>query len=118
MKNTARNILYLLCILSIFYLSGCNSKEDNSSPKLNEYVEIISVTENKKDNYEIEYELKKDLDKGNGLTTQTIYFDNGKEHAPLVSDKKGKEKLTIKGSQIKLVYNSSNKYIEEQKVKQ
>lgn len=116
MNNTARNILFILC-MSIFYLSGCNSQEDNSSPKLNEYVEVISVKEGKKDNYEIEYELKKDIDKGNGLTTQTIYFDNGKEHAPLVSDKKGKEKVTIKGSQIKLVYNSSNKYIEEQKVK-
>lgn len=116
MKNTLKTILYLLCLLPVIYLTGCSSQENSSHQKLNEYIEITSVKETKKDNYEIEYELKKDLVNGSGSTTQNIYFDNGKTHIPLVNNEKGKEKLTIKGNEIKVIYNGSNKYIEEKKV--
>lgn len=63
-----------------------------NSPKINEYIVIKSLKEIKKNQYEVEYVLKKDLEKGNGQITQNLYFNDGNTNVPLVSEKKENKK--------------------------
>lgn len=117
MKQIGRAIIAIICLSALtLYLTGCSSRDVDNSPKINEFIVITSLKEIKKNQYEVEYELKKDLEKGSGQTTQNLYFNDGKTNVPLVSEKKGKQKITIKGKGIKLIYNASNRYIEEIKL--
>ncbi|KSU65230.1 hypothetical protein [Bacillus altitudinis] len=117
MKKINRLIIAIISVITVIQLTGCDSKTAASdTPKLDEFIEIISLKQIKDNQYEIEYELKKGLDKGSGLTTQNLYFSNGKKNIPLVSEEKGNQKINIKGNTIKIIFNGSNKYTEEKKI--
>lgn len=103
-------------LFAIIYFTGCSNQNEKATPKVDEYIEVISVTEMEKDLYEVRYKLLKDLDRGSGLVNQNLFFSSEKENIPLVSTKKGTEVISIKGKEIILNYLGSNKYIEEKKL--
>lgn len=111
MNNFKKIIILILTLILATSLLGC--QEHSGTPKLKEYIEIISIKEIEDNKYEIEYDLKKDFKKGSGQITQTIYFNDGTKNYPLISDKKGKQKLILTGSNVNLIFSSGNRYSEE-----
>lgn len=117
MVKLYKNSILMICLFSIcIYLTGCGTDNSNELPKLKEYIQVASIKEINKNQYEVRYKLKKDLETGNGLTTQNLYFNNGKKNISLISKKSGEQKIIIKGNTIDLIYNGSNKYFEKNKL--
>ncbi|PFP33171.1 hypothetical protein COD13_28550 [Priestia megaterium] len=120
-KNT---VVLLTSLLFIIFLQACTqstgSNQDSYS-KLDEYLDEVSYKQTSKGSTIIKYNLKKEFPKSDsGLLTQQIYFktSDDTESIPLSASSVGRNSLKVEGnpSNIKLIFNGSNKYIEEKKL--
>jgi outer membrane biogenesis lipoprotein LolB len=120
-KNT---VVLLTSLLFIIFLQACTqstgSNQDSYS-KLDEYLDEVSYKQTSRGSTIIKYNLKKEFPKSDsGLLTQQIYFKtfDDTESIPLSTSSVGKNSLKVEGnpSNIKLIFNGSNKYIEEKKL--
>lgn len=110
-----RVTLILTVFMIMLFITGCGSNQSGANHKLTEYITIISYEKIAPNQVTIDYELNKPLEKGSGLTTQTIYFSNGKTDFPLKSNKKGKHKITLEkleNTAITVTFNGANQYKE------
>lgn len=116
MSKISKGLVAIIFLFIITNLLGCNNPIDET-PKIDEYIEVLSYKEIKENQYDIEYRLKKDIEEGSGLLTQNLTFNNGTKNYKLISKEKGTQKITVEGNNIKLIYNGSNRYKEEKSIK-